>query len=65
MLYLWMLWQSFVGRNFLRREEGQGLVEYALIIALVAVLLIVALVALKDQISSTFSNISSGLARTA
>jgi len=65
MLYLWMLWQSFVGRNFLRREEGQGLVEYALIIALVAVLLIVALVALKDQISTTFSNIEVGLARTA
>lgn len=62
MLYLWMLWQTFVP-SLSRKEEGQGLVEYALIIALVAVLLIVALIALKDQISSTFSTISSGLAQ--
>lgn len=63
MLYLWMLWETF--KPDLRREEGQGLVEYALIIALVAVLLIVALIALKNQISTTFSNIQSGLSRTA
>lgn len=63
MLYLWMLWEAF--KPDLRREEGQGLVEYALIIALVAILLIVALIALKDQLSGTFSNIQSGLQRTA
>jgi pilus assembly protein Flp/PilA len=57
MLYLWLLAQSFVAR----REEGQGLVEYALIIALVAILIIAALLALKDQVSSTFSTIVSGL----
>lgn len=60
MLYLWLLVQSFMPR----REEGQGLVEYALIIALVAILIILALVALKDQISTTFSTIVSGLGTT-
>ena len=60
MLYLWLLAQSFIPR----REEGQGLVEYALIIALVAILIIAALILLKDQVSTTFSSIISGLART-
>ena len=43
------------------REEGQGLVEYALIIALVAVLLTAALTALKGGVSNTFSSITSSL----
>ncbi|MHB1132076.1 MAG: Flp family type IVb pilin [Chloroflexota bacterium] len=59
MLYLWCLVQSLLPR----REEGQGLVEYALIIALVAVLIIVALIALKNQVSLTFSEIVSGLSQ--
>ncbi len=63
MLYLWLLWQTYAPTG--RREEGQGLVEYALILVLVAVLLIVALLALKDQLSSSFSTIQSGLQRTA
>lgn len=43
------------------RERGQGLVEYALIIALIAILLVGALTLLKTQLSSVFSNISSSL----
>jgi pilus assembly protein Flp/PilA len=43
------------------REEGQGLVEYALIIALIAIVLIVALNALAPIIGSTFSTIGSSL----
>ena len=42
-------------------EEGQGLVEYALIIALVAVLLAAALTAVSGGISSTFSSITTSL----
>jgi pilus assembly protein Flp/PilA len=57
MLYLWLLAQSFLTR----REEGQGLVEYALIIALVAILIIVALTALSTQIQATFSEITASL----
>jgi pilus assembly protein Flp/PilA len=49
--------------NWLKsEEEGQGLVEYALIIALIAVLLVGALTALKGDIQGAFENISNGLA---
>ena len=49
-------------RELMRRaERGQGLVEYALIIALVAVVVIAALVLLGPAISSIFVNISSAL----
>lgn len=43
------------------RERGQGLVEYALIIALVAILLVGALTFLNGQLGSVFSNISNSL----
>ncbi len=44
-----------------RREEGQTLVEYALIIALVSVALVAALTALKGDISAVFSKIGAEL----
>ena len=43
------------------RERGQGLVEYALIIALVAVVVIGILILLGPAIGSIFSNIKSSL----
>ncbi len=45
----------------LRRTRGQGLVEYALIIALVAVVVIGALILLGPQIAAIFDKISSAL----
>jgi pilus assembly protein Flp/PilA len=42
---------------FNRREEGQGLVEYALILVLVAVIVIVVLTILGPTIGNVFSNI--------
>ena len=51
-------------QNWLRDDEGQGLVEYALIIALVAIVIIVVLGALGGQVSDKFSQISSGLGNT-
>ena len=42
-------------------EEGQGLVEYALIILLVAIAVVGLLTALGTDIGSTFSTISSAL----
>ena len=45
----------------LQQEEGQGLVEYALIIALVAVVLIAGLVALQGGIETAFTNVTASL----
>ncbi|MBN1311808.1 MAG: Flp family type IVb pilin [Anaerolineae bacterium] len=42
---------------FLPREEGQGLVEYALILVLVAVVVIAILTLLGPTIGNVFSNI--------
>ncbi|HEX8727487.1 MAG TPA: Flp family type IVb pilin [Ktedonobacterales bacterium] len=44
-----------------RTTRGQGLVEYALIIALIAIVVIAALVLLGPAISSIFVNINSAL----
>ncbi len=43
------------------QARGQGLVEYALIIALVAVVVIAALIVLGPTIASIFTQINSGL----
>jgi pilus assembly protein Flp/PilA len=45
----------------MKDEEGQGMVEYGLIIALVAVVAIVGLTLLGPQIKSLFLNISKQL----
>lgn len=42
-------------------QRGQGLVEYALIIALVAIVVIAALVILGPRISSVFNRVNSAL----
>ncbi len=43
------------------QEEGQGLVEYALILFLVAVVVIAILVLLGPQIGSVFSSVNKGI----
>lgn len=47
--------------NFIRDDEGQGLVEYALIIAVIAIAVIVAMIFLRGQIQNIFSNIGNNL----
>ncbi|HUS59411.1 MAG TPA: Flp family type IVb pilin [Planctomycetota bacterium] len=47
--------------KILKREEGQSLVEYALIIALVAIALVVGLGTLAGGITDTFDNIVTSL----
>jgi pilus assembly protein Flp/PilA len=47
--------------SVLRREEGQTLVEYALILALIAVALVTALGLLEGGISTEFSKITAAL----
>jgi pilus assembly protein Flp/PilA len=44
-----------------QRKEGQGMVEYALIIALVAVFLVAGLTAMRGQIVSVFDSIRTAL----
>ena len=48
-------------KNWIHADDGQGLVEYALIIAVIAIAVIVAMVFLRDQISNIFSNIGNNL----
>ena len=43
-------------------SEGQGLVEYALIIAFIAVVVIVAMVFLQGKITTLFSKVGNSLA---
>jgi pilus assembly protein Flp/PilA len=49
-------------RELLNREEGQDLVEYALIVALVAFSSVVGMKHLSSEINTAFNTISSNLA---
>ena len=42
-------------------EEGQGMVEYALILVLIAIVVIIILTVVGQQVSNVFSNVSNGL----
>lgn len=46
---------------FERPENGQGMVEYALILVLIAVVVIVILTTVGHRVNNVFSNISHGL----
>jgi pilus assembly protein Flp/PilA len=46
---------------FLPREEGQGLVEYALILVLVAIVVIAILLLLGPVVGNVFSNLVANL----
>ena len=43
--------------RFARDEEGQGLAEYALILALIAIVAIIALIFLGGQVSTILSTV--------
>jgi pilus assembly protein Flp/PilA len=43
---------------FHRKEQGQGMVEYALIILLIAIVVIAALTIFGEQLSTTYSKIA-------
>jgi pilus assembly protein Flp/PilA len=45
----------------LRRDDGQGLAEYALILALIAIVAIVALIFLGGQVSHIISNVGNSV----
>jgi pilus assembly protein Flp/PilA len=49
---------------YLLRERGQGLVEYALILVLVALVVLAVLLLIGPQIANVFSRVTNGLAST-
>ena len=60
---------DWISRNWLRlrerriQESGQGMVEYALILILIAVVVIVTLSTVGKQVTNAFSNVSHGLSQ--
>jgi pilus assembly protein Flp/PilA len=53
-------WLDAVRRHF-DREEGQGLAEYALILALIAIVAIIALIFLGGQVSTILSTVGGSI----
>lgn len=49
--------------RLIKDEEGQGLAEYALILVLIAIVVIVALTALGKGIGETFNDVTKNLAK--
>ena len=52
---------SLVTSRMSEDEEGQGLAEYALILALIAIVAIVALIFLGNQVSSILSTVGTSI----
>lgn len=53
------LWKTI--QNFLREEEGVTAIEYALIAALIAVVIIAAVTLVGEEVSQTFTTIGNTL----
>ena len=47
--------------NFIREEEGAGLVEYALLVGLIALVALLAVTALGTKITGVFTSIDAGI----
>jgi pilus assembly protein Flp/PilA len=60
MLRLWTAYQS----RFLNDEEGASMVEYALLVALIAVVVIAAALFLGTEINDKFSEVGNTLSST-
>jgi len=48
-------------KSFIQNEKGQGMVEYAILAAILVVVLIVAIGFLSDAIEGTFNNVTDEL----
>jgi pilus assembly protein Flp/PilA len=48
-------------QNLPRQQHGQGMVEYALILVLVSIVVIVILLTMGNQIQNVFSNVVAAL----
>jgi pilus assembly protein Flp/PilA len=52
---------TILGSRLGRRQSGQGMVEYALILVLVSIVVIVILLTMGNQIANVFSNVVAAL----
>ncbi len=52
-----------VARLLHRAERGQGMVEYALILVLIAMVVLLIVQVLGRQVNNVFSNVSNGLSQ--
>jgi len=59
MKWFWIQWMKLK-----EKTEGQSLVEYALILALVAIVVITALTALGGEASNTMGNVANKIGST-
>jgi pilus assembly protein Flp/PilA len=59
-MYLYHLIVGFLS-NLFRREEGQTMAEYALLLVLIAIVVIAALLLLGDDIATVYNNIAAAL----
>ncbi|MGN0383443.1 MAG: Flp family type IVb pilin [Eubacterium sp.] len=50
--------------SFLKDENGQGMVEYGLLVGLIAIVVVVALLVLGPVIANMFDNVSNQLQKT-
>lgn len=50
-----------IARTARSNDDGQGMVEYALILVLIAIVVIVVLQVVGKQVNNVFSNVSNGL----
>ena len=57
MLRLWTAFQSRISTE----EEGASMVEYALLVALIAIVVIVSITFLAGQINETYSEVGNSL----
>lgn len=51
-------------KKLLFSEEGQGLTEYALIIALISIAVVAVMITFREQIKTTFGGITGALQST-
>lgn len=57
----WLQQQVVRLRSAVLREEGQGMTEYALILILIAIVVVLMLGVLGNQVNNAYSNISNSL----
>jgi pilus assembly protein Flp/PilA len=57
--YMLALWTKVT--TWIKEEKGASMVEYALLVVLIAIIALVAVSLAGDEVSETFSDIASGL----